>query len=88
MSTIVSNVSRESSWFVSIHGGKYGDTVFDQGYYCKKTFNNLIMADVLDIDNAEEFEVDDEGDRKFNILSWVIHKRVTFAITSLLRDFF
>jgi len=22
------------------------------------------MADVLDIDNAEEFEVDDEGDRK------------------------
>lgn len=23
------------------------------------------MADVLDIDNAEEFEVDDEGDRKF-----------------------
>ena len=24
------------------------------------------MADVLDIDNAEEFEVDDEGDRKFN----------------------
>lgn len=46
------------------------------------------MADVLDIDNAEEFEVDDEGDRKFNILSRVIHKRVTFAITSLLRDFF
>ena len=24
-----------------------------------------IMADVLDIDNAEEFEVDDEGDREF-----------------------
>lgn len=23
------------------------------------------MADVLDIDNAEEFEVDDEGDREF-----------------------
>lgn len=23
------------------------------------------MADVLDIDNAEEFEVDDEGDRKY-----------------------
>jgi RNA-binding protein 8A len=23
------------------------------------------MADVLDIDNAEEFEVDDDGDRKF-----------------------
>jgi hypothetical protein len=22
------------------------------------------MADVLDIDNAEEFEVDDDGDRK------------------------
>jgi len=26
------------------------------------------MADVLDIDNAEEFEVDDEGDRKFCFL--------------------
>lgn len=26
------------------------------------------MADVLDIDNAEEFEVDDEGDRKFIFL--------------------
>lgn len=25
------------------------------------------MADVLDIDNAEEFEVDDDGDRKFNL---------------------
>lgn len=24
------------------------------------------MADVLDIDNAEEFEVDDEGDRKYH----------------------
>lgn len=70
-----------------LHGGKYSGRVFDQGYYWKKTFNNLIMADVLDIDNAEEFEVDDEGDRKFNILSWVIHKRVTFVITSLLRDF-
>lgn len=23
------------------------------------------MADVLDIDNAEDFEVDDEGDRKY-----------------------
>jgi hypothetical protein len=23
------------------------------------------MADVLDIDNAEEFEVDDDGDRKW-----------------------
>lgn len=23
------------------------------------------MADVLDIDNAEEFEVDDDGDREF-----------------------
>lgn len=23
------------------------------------------MADVLDIDNAEDFEVDDDGDRKF-----------------------
>jgi hypothetical protein len=23
------------------------------------------MADVLDIDNAEEFEVDEEGDRKY-----------------------
>lgn len=27
------------------------------------------MADVLDIDNAEEFEVDDDGDRKFNQLT-------------------
>lgn len=26
------------------------------------------MADVLDIDNAEEFEVDDEGDRKSRYL--------------------
>ena len=26
------------------------------------------MADVLDIDNAEEFEVDDEGDRKLTFL--------------------
>lgn len=25
------------------------------------------MADVLDIDNAEDFEVDDDGDRKFQI---------------------
>lgn len=25
------------------------------------------MADVLDIDNAEEFEVDDEGDRMFDL---------------------
>jgi hypothetical protein len=25
------------------------------------------MADVLDIDNAEEFEVDEEGDRKYSI---------------------
>lgn len=24
-----------------------------------------IMADVLDIDNAEEFEVDEDGDRKY-----------------------
>jgi len=24
------------------------------------------MADVLDIDNAEDFEVDDDGDRKYN----------------------
>jgi hypothetical protein len=23
------------------------------------------MADVLDIDNAEDFEVDDDGDRKY-----------------------
>jgi hypothetical protein len=23
------------------------------------------MADVLDLDNAEEFEVDDDGDRKY-----------------------
>lgn len=23
------------------------------------------MADVLELDNAEEFEVDDDGDRKF-----------------------
>ena len=29
----------------------------------------LTMADVLDIDNAEEFEVDDEGDRKFLLFS-------------------
>lgn len=27
------------------------------------------MADVLDIDNAEEFEVDDDGDRKFRCTS-------------------
>lgn len=26
------------------------------------------MADVLDIDNAEDFEVDDDGDRKFSNL--------------------
>lgn len=26
------------------------------------------MADVLDIDNAEEFEVDEDGDRKLIIL--------------------
>lgn len=25
------------------------------------------MADVLDIDNAEEFEVDDDGDRKYQL---------------------
>ena len=25
------------------------------------------MTDVLDIDNAEEFEVDEDGDRKFRI---------------------
>jgi hypothetical protein len=25
------------------------------------------MADVLDIDNAEEFEVDEEGDRKYRL---------------------
>ena len=24
------------------------------------------MADVLDIDNAEDFEVDDDGDRKYS----------------------
>jgi len=29
------------------------------------------MADVLDIDNAEEFEVDDEGDRKFRFPLWM-----------------
>lgn len=28
------------------------------------------MADVLDIDNAEEFEVDEEGDRKYT-LDWI-----------------
>jgi L-rhamnose isomerase len=28
------------------------------------------MADVLDIDNAEEFEVDEEGDRKY-MPDWV-----------------
>lgn len=27
------------------------------------------MADVLDIDNAEEFEVDDDGDRELLIFS-------------------
>lgn len=26
------------------------------------------MADVLDIDNAEEFEVDEEGDREYTSL--------------------
>lgn len=26
------------------------------------------MADVLDIDNAEEFEVDDDGDREFKFI--------------------
>lgn len=26
------------------------------------------MADVLDIDNAEEFEVDEEGDRKYKLV--------------------
>lgn len=25
------------------------------------------MADVLDIDNAEEFEVDEDGDRKYHM---------------------
>ena len=25
------------------------------------------MADVLDIDNAEDFEVDDDGDREFKL---------------------
>jgi len=29
------------------------------------------MADVLDIYNAEEFEVDDEGDRKYHLV-WII----------------
>jgi hypothetical protein len=33
------------------------------------------MADVLDIDNAEEFEVDEEGDRKY-MLDTVIWKPV------------
>lgn len=27
------------------------------------------MADVLDIDNAEEFEVDDDGDREWSKLT-------------------
>ncbi len=27
------------------------------------------MADVLDIDNAEDFEVDDDGDRKSKIFT-------------------
>lgn len=30
--------------------------------------DTLKMADVLELDNAEEFEVDDEGDRKFTPL--------------------
>lgn len=35
------------------------------------------MADVLDIDNAEEFEVDDEGDRKwFQINIWSVYTSV------------
>lgn len=32
----------------------------------------VIMADVLDIENVEEFEVDDEGERKY-------HRLYTFA---------
>ena len=40
------------------------------------------MADVLDIDNAEEFEVDEEGDRKFgfNILYLCCMQLVVFCI--------
>lgn len=31
------------------------------------------MADVLDIDNAEEFEVDDDGDRKLTFSFEITH---------------
>lgn len=34
------------------------------------------MADVLDIDNAEEFEVDDDGDRKCG-LKFLFHSLIT-----------
>lgn len=39
------------------------------------------MADVLDIDNAEEFEVDDDGDREFNLYS-EFHTETTINIFS------
>ena len=35
------------------------------------------MADVLDIDNAEDFEVDDDGDRKFlNVFRAISGKQI------------
>ena len=46
------------------------------------------MADVLDIDNAEEFEVDEEGDRKFgfNIL-YLCCMQLVVLVSVLLRNF-
>ena len=36
-----------------------------------------IMADVLDIDNAEEFEVDEDGDRKYTFSeAYIVHERL------------
>lgn len=33
------------------------------------------MADVLDIDNADDFEVDEDGDRKYYL--WKLRKTIT-----------
>lgn len=42
------------------------------------------MADVLDIDNAEEFEVDDEGDREFSCNNILLASDQRLYITSVL----
>lgn len=41
------------------------------------------MADVLDIDNAEEFEVDDEGDRKLLIFRCYNLKIFVFCLLKI-----